>query len=522
MLLDLVSESDKAEMRSLVQMALVDGANLEGLHDIYKLIREEFGSIYTEASINGTISWKLTPEGELVLEKDHEAVSRYQNWNRARVGNCVSNNAQAQEEPSETLGGGAHMDYSFEAKEKWRQKWSEFLMKQTTPDQRKTMRVLCLPGKKCLEIPMYLDLGFQAENITGVEGGDTAAREEFAMNANRLGIRPILGEMREFLRTEVQPYDVASLDFHGQFSNKQIEILALLPLSKTTMILLNQQAKREGPATQQAMAFYAMYGGKIDGVVPENEWERRTEFARNLLASGTEEEMDKLRNLAPSEAIIRMTSAARKRLRLCKLPVDTQSFKLPSFSESVRSADLEDDRNLFAKAELTVKRVLNNMEGVLPDNDAMRRFAYAELTNFIMDRTLNIVWLVTALEQYAYKNPKGTRFFSSFAKLYDPQDDLHGVRRTAQFCVNCCVEQFKNIKDKNSEDDPGKLVVRCKRMQTLLPRVMSNSDNICYQINGRTAAAIRTSELLRDLTKVFPLYMMQVDKEDFGKRSEID
>jgi len=39
------------------------------------------------------------------------------------------------------------------------------------------MKVLCLPGLKCLEIPLYLELGFRAENIVGVEAGEVNPKQ---------------------------------------------------------------------------------------------------------------------------------------------------------------------------------------------------------------------------------------------------------------------------------------------------------------------------------------------------------
>jgi len=142
-------------------------------------------------------------------------------------------------------GGGEHFEYDNEAKIEWRRKLQAFINKNTDPSERANMRVLCMPGKKCLEIPVYTELGFRPENIVGVEGGDSAAREEFARRANELGIEGRLGRLEKGVVQDDLPFDLVSLDFLGAMCPTYLKVLATTPLSNRSIVCINAMAKRE-------------------------------------------------------------------------------------------------------------------------------------------------------------------------------------------------------------------------------------------------------------------------------------
>jgi hypothetical protein len=50
------------------------------------------------------------------------------------------------------------VNYNNEIKNKWRQKLKDFIDENTEKEKRKNMKVLCLPGVECLEIPLYIEL----------------------------------------------------------------------------------------------------------------------------------------------------------------------------------------------------------------------------------------------------------------------------------------------------------------------------------------------------------------------------
>jgi hypothetical protein len=162
---------------------------------------------------------------------------------------------------------GAHADYDNPIKQVWRERWKSFIAKQTTLYERDRMKVLCLPGKRCLEVPVYLDLGFKPCNIFGVEGGDEAARREFSENAETYGIVQRVGRLENLLPKMKETFDIISLDFPGPLSKTCLDIVKMLPLAPTgdatsdtkSLFMINLMAKRETKETQQFLDFYASF-----------------------------------------------------------------------------------------------------------------------------------------------------------------------------------------------------------------------------------------------------------------------
>lgn len=146
--------------------------------------------------------------------------------------------------------GGEHVDYDSEIKGKWRKTMQSFIDRHTDPRHRSHMRVLCLPGKQCLEIPVYTELGFRPENIVGVEGGDASARDTFIENATQFGIKPVVGDLEEYLSTTNDPFDVVSYDFLGPSCQKYENIVSATPLREDALLLLNLMMKRETRSAQ--------------------------------------------------------------------------------------------------------------------------------------------------------------------------------------------------------------------------------------------------------------------------------
>ena len=161
---------------------------------------------------------------------------------------------------------GCHANYDNPTKQLWRQKWKEFISKHTLPGEREKMKVLCLPGKKCLEIPLYLELGFNPKNITGVEGGDEAAKSEFHTNAYRYGINAKLGRLENLLPHDANVYDIVSLDFTGPLSKTCLNIVKMVPLAPAatcqlntkSLFMINLLGKREN-TIKPCIDFYASF-----------------------------------------------------------------------------------------------------------------------------------------------------------------------------------------------------------------------------------------------------------------------
>jgi len=160
---------------------------------------------------------------------------------------------QQQPQPSDVLG--ITVDYDNKLKEVWRKKWFEYVEKQITPEQRAKMKVLCLPGPECLEIPGYIELGFDPKNIVGIEG-DPKVREEFEKNAAKYGIQTRFGKLSDVLPKLDDKFDVVSLDMLGPFcKGYEMNILSQLPLSDRVVFMINVQAKREAEFAKEQLRY---------------------------------------------------------------------------------------------------------------------------------------------------------------------------------------------------------------------------------------------------------------------------
>ncbi len=145
----------------------------------------------------------------------------------------------------------ALVNYNNEVKNKWRQKLKEFIDENTEKEKRKDMKVLCLPWIECLEIPLYLELGFKPENIVWVEAWiikwkkDIELIEKFKVNAKKYWIQTRIGKLEKILGTEDTVFDIVSLDFLGPVNNTTNQILESIKYAHRSIVLTNFQGKRE-------------------------------------------------------------------------------------------------------------------------------------------------------------------------------------------------------------------------------------------------------------------------------------
>ena len=92
-------------------------------------------------------------------------------------------------------------------------KYEEFLVK-SLGKKRSDIRVLCLPGLTFNERKVYKDMGIPEHNIFGVEhDGATARRLRQKVVNGTLKINLYEGELKEFVSTTDQKFDIIHLDF---------------------------------------------------------------------------------------------------------------------------------------------------------------------------------------------------------------------------------------------------------------------------------------------------------------------
>ncbi|GEM_PF-6459574 len=159
---------------------------------------------------------------------------------------------------------GAHANYDTKIKIRWREEIKKFLEENTSPADRKNMKVICLPSKFPIrEVQIYLDLGFDPGNIHAVEG-DRSVWPEFKENCESLGIKAICGRLEDVLPqlySEGHKYSVVSYDFLGPMCIPYLDIIGKTPVEKECVLILNVRAAREQKQTQQRIrdAYYEKF-----------------------------------------------------------------------------------------------------------------------------------------------------------------------------------------------------------------------------------------------------------------------
>ncbi|EKD93607.1 MAG: hypothetical protein ACD_28C00109G0003 [uncultured bacterium] len=140
-------------------------------------------------------------------------------------------------------GEGDVFDYDTKMKKLWRREWMRFIENHVPRKGRKQLKVACLPGRKCLEIPGYLEAGFSPGKIYGFESSKRV-QKEFMENAARYGIRGISEPLEEVIE-EYGPFDVVMLDFPGPVSPSTINTLQSLSLADNAKVAMNVLSRRD-------------------------------------------------------------------------------------------------------------------------------------------------------------------------------------------------------------------------------------------------------------------------------------
>ncbi len=423
---------------------------------------------------------------------------------------------ETNDEYASVKNGPEHFNYNNERKERWRRKWEEFIDAETTPAERERMNVLCLPGKMCLEIPLYLRLGFRPENITGVEGGDEEAKALFRQNADRYGIRGIEGRMEELLEQDPTKYDVVSLDFPGQLSHASARIAQKTLLAPKALVLTNFMAKREQKIVQEGFA-RAQEMMRLSNEDFKKHGVKALDVAHQ---KGKEATDDDEFNLAQARTFGGLAFHSnfgylRNENRTCHKLFD--SFPIP---ESMRERDDSFSRNYSREdwdailrreaLEISTQVFLDTLErtlcgsGMPPASSRNFTFMLQALGHrgyFGTPFTMN-------LKSYRYVSQTekaASPFESDFAVLHTPVREYEETRHTLSFLLAGASSIMQSLIDGVSL---GKMYVRDKRKQALLEGMkLSISDTIHFDNDrDQSVCSIRLSKLFCDLRRYGDVY----------------
>jgi hypothetical protein len=278
-----LNDGEKDFIREEIQEAVKAGFTEEEIKKVRVTLAELLGCSLPQVGSVG--AWKEKPgQGKKVLEptislsnslpeedsgKETKEVEQVNPVFPNLAAETSDNKSKSNGEDYETV------SYDNEQKERWRQKWVEFINVNFPRELRSKTKVLCLPAKDCLEIPHYLALGFRPENIIGLIKGENAeAVNEFQQNAMHFGINPCVGDLEDYLRNSDRRYGVVVLDFHCCFSQKHSRILKSLLLEPDAILITNFAARREKSEIQRLfdIGHYKRVKGKV-GIDPSLNFE---------------------------------------------------------------------------------------------------------------------------------------------------------------------------------------------------------------------------------------------------------
>lgn len=143
-------------------------------------------------------------------------------------------------------------EYSNDAKCEYRLNIKNFLSKSLIGRDFSKLKLVCLPGVHCWEIQDYLDLGFKAENIWGVE----RVLRDFELmqyRANQFGINIVHSILNNFLKSCDTVFDVVVMDYKGQLCDSYLDDIDAVKMSENGVLITNFWCRRERNKIQDGL-----------------------------------------------------------------------------------------------------------------------------------------------------------------------------------------------------------------------------------------------------------------------------
>jgi len=341
-------------------------------------------------------------------------------------------------------------DYDNITKAKWRECWANFISKNIPASLRPRKRIICMPGRACLEIPLYLSLGFDPKNIVGVEGHEPY-KAEFLHNARQYGIVARLGRLEEgMLAEDVLPYDIVSYDFTGPFCGTTKEILRetfLAPAWGThtntdALLMINVMGKREPTGAQDVLDYYSAFSNEeefLEEAIDEDDpilrfekmYEKSDEILERHEREGNGMTLAEKRERSLACAISDMIGKSRRRR---ESPFHKRLTALNSESGGCIN-------EVFAL-------VFSAFDRFLVSHGVRAGVAGSSVVALIqcMQSVMSQMPVVTQLQPYRYISKAGkgnSPFLTEMMVLNTPMDRYGHARHMVTYFLDCCQAQLK-------------------------------------------------------------------------------
>lgn len=381
---------------------------------------------------------------------------------------------------------GTAMNYDNPIKRKYRKALQNFIAK-TFPniDERGNKKVLCLPGRQCLEIPVYLELGFLPYNIVGVESESTVFHE-FLRNASQYGISVRTCDLSKVVNE--MPFDVVNFDFCGNMSADVLKNICNLKLAKKSIFCMNLLGGREHDNNKKLIDSYYYSATVLN---------RAVQFIDFMdIATTLQVGKEKLnQNLAEKKLNSPDVDLADKRDEAIYMMVSrnigkqVETNKLPNVFLQPRSEETTDTAVVFFGQFFEALMRFRMPESMAIQVGYKLSAAYSE--------TIYPTPLAIDLEQYSYISPSKQRYLADFFSFeYEPP---YGTN--AKEAINFVYESLTALETKLPKDW-GFRVRDKKGFVHDNNHTIQATDSMEMVIDGSTVSQIKMRPLVKFLDQL--------------------
>lgn len=435
-------------------------------------------------------------------------------------------------EPTGWLEGGEHTDYGTEIKELWRAELERFLGEHTPAELRHSMRVLCLPGKDCLEIPLYLRLGFKPEHILGVEGGDRIARAEFEINARKYGIQPARARLEDILPQMRERFDVVSLDFTGPISPVSCQIAEQILLKERAYVMVNTLQKRENRDMIRQLEQLHLQSQELarHRRMVVHEHQRTTSGDDSLVQDEETTEAFSLPTFRGRVSPLIASMGINRRENWQVLASRVQ--EIPLADEYAGSAFGSDRERCQLNLQYHLQPILLSLI------ETLKRHGFCKVEDLEdVFKTINIGQMVfnavfgksfvAHLQKQSYRSKTGSKeatFHTDMAVVRTPRSLYEDVSGAVEFILKAL---FRTLQITESESVGTVLsrvqcnVTRGRDRQFISPGNGMKNDHLRMMLDGETLASIRVSDMLQAAANHYAVTQKYKD-DDWERQAEID
>jgi len=411
----------------------------------------------------------------------------------------TSTNEESQDEEfgsESSNSNGEHMNYNYEIKNKWRERWGRYLLERMTEIDRRNARVLCFPGKMGIEADMYISLGFKPENLFCVEGGDADAQRCFSEEMKKRGIEPHIGRLKNVVSAKDGPFDVISLDLLGSHSRELIYSVMQIATPEKSHVLVNWMASRENQFNQTTlkMLYTRMnaMGTNFDEFCDIEDMDVDDDDIQNKSITNARELVGYNVMRKIGEAIDSYWMYKQK-IHLLEVSEETKNALPPDIPEITKQ-----NAQKHLELNLSLRMVQRGIASVL-NSYSSRGSTYSAMLRNVGIQSIFGTPIVCDVERVQYQSSGKSRriYLSDFGTIYRPIRDYSNMKHTARFLIDVAID-VANYKERS-----GTMTIRDKNGRKVSDNNLHRSFAISYEDSeSRLSTSLKLANIHLDAERL--------------------